>query len=325
MKLRIALVATVLSLCGLGIALVLYERDPNETGPAGAPAQVVERRDSRPSGDATSRPAATPERIASDAASAAGGLPGDALTTARLLYPQAEAGNPDAQFALYRTLDYCDREYHFFFLRGKTLDEVLAWESGKYGSDTEEIRRTYEHCRALKEAGEQFGSAATWLQRATEAGHALAEAASATKMLLAATHHDPGQGASEPHRITTQEQRKRAEALLKKALGSKQPGVLWTIGDMQLLLSGSETHAQTQQWAWRLAACHSGYDCSESADWVRFMCRYEPNCQPYETGEGFIRQMTGNDYPEVVSLAREIATKFKNGTLDYLYLSADQG
>ena len=61
--------------------------------------------------------------------------------------------------------------------------------------------------------------------------------------------------------------------------------------------------------AWRLAACRRGYDCSQQAEWLRFHCGMDFNCQPYESGIDYIRRNNGADFDELERRAGELNAK----------------
>ena len=112
---------------------------------------------------------------------------------ARSVLDAARAGNSEAQFLLFQTLDFCEMGYRFYFdrrNRRRTLDEALQWASTRTPSaDLEEVRDVYDKCHLLmeKEARNPFGAADDWLAAATEAGHPVAQAKSAGKLLLEAS------------------------------------------------------------------------------------------------------------------------------------------
>jgi hypothetical protein len=83
-----------------------------------------------------------------------------------------------------------------------------------------------------------------------------------------------------------------------EGLERKSPAALWAIGDLQ--------KDDKSAWVWFLAACKSGYDCSQSAEWYQSMCQADYNCQPYETGTDLIRRINAGRYPDLELLSNEL-------------------
>jgi hypothetical protein len=223
----------------------------------------------------------------------------------------ARRGDRDAQYYVFEALRFCDIGYRSYFKgrgRNRTLDEALTWASTSGPLlDAEEARDIHRKCHRLKEEnGSQFGMADTWLNEAADAGHPLAQAAKAFKLLAETTRAPTGMPSNDSAVSADQ-----AVELLRHALRSKDPSVLWTVGDLAKPLSGDAVAAERLQWVWRLAACQRGYDCSEAAGWYRFACRLDPQhlCQPGEDGLDYIRRVTENEFIEIEREARDINAK----------------
>jgi hypothetical protein len=236
----------------------------------------------------------------------------------------ARRGDHGAQYYVFEALRFCDSGYRSYFkgrARNRTLDEALIWASTSGPLlDAEEARDIHRKCHRLKEqGGSEFGTADTWLTAAADAGHPLAQAAKAFKLLAETT---PASTAAPSNDATVSAD--QAAELLRHALRSKDPSVLWTIGDLAKPLSGDAVTAERLQWVWRLAACQRGYDCSEAAGWYRFACRLDPQhlCQPGEDGLDYIRRATENEFIEIEREATEVNAKVDAGAWSELQLLA---
>jgi hypothetical protein len=64
-----------------------------------------------------------------------------------------------------------------------------------------------------------------------------------------------------------------------------------------------------RQWVWRMAACQRGYDCSSNNEWLVWACRYDRNCQPYETMVDYIHRHRSEDFDEIEQKARDLNAK----------------
>jgi hypothetical protein len=237
---------------------------------------------------------------------------------------KARGGNPDAQFALSEALFYCDDKFKYYFTRGKrrlTLDEALQSMSTRAPVAMDDVRISYARCHDLQEQPvDGIGTSSDWLKAATAAGHPRAQARTATfdlmKSELASVQAYQGVKTG----VNPDEQRSAAIDLLKQALKSKDPSVLWSVSDLRDIITGNASDAQTDQWVWRLAACKRGYDCSETSVWRQQFCGYDQGTQCFsgETGVDLIRRVTGVSYQEVERRADEIARQVGAGDWDSL-------
>ena len=231
----------------------------------------------------------------------------DYYTFAKSVYAAATAGDRDAQYYLSEAISYCAAGYRMYFERGsrtRTLDEALQWASTRPATSIDEARLIHERCHRMKEEGgiEQFGTAREWLRRSADAGHPLGQVELAFQLFMDAEYATFGQDDSSQ----AANLRQTARALVEQAIRSKNPEVIWKIGDMQRAITGDSSTAEREQWVWRLAACQRGFDCSADAQWVKFMCRFDLNCQPYEDGVDLMKRMSGVDFLEIERRAKEL-------------------
>lgn len=234
-----------------------------------------------------------------------------ALDAASGILEEAHAGNPDAQFELSRALDYCRRKYIFLFGRDgrRTLDQGLALASTQ-GTSVDEARQVHERCHSYMEGNTKvLGTADEWLERAAAAGHYRAQLLRAQNLLIEATFPRVDQEAVNPQQIQLQ------KAVLLEGLKRKDPAALWTVGELQ--------KDDKNSWAWFLAACKSGYDCSPSAEWYQYFCEFDYNCQPYESGIEMIQRLNAGRYPDLDRLSSELLDKLNAGELRDLGLRVD--
>jgi hypothetical protein len=214
--------------------------------------------------------------------------------------PAAKAGDPAAQYYLSRALDYCEREYRFYFIRGqkrRTLDEAMQWASTRPALKAEDAREVHDKCKRLQAGPHPFGTSTQWLVASKDNGYALAMMDAAVQLSVKAAVS----GATE-----TVEMRNEAKRLALKALASKDPEVIFAMGDLSGLFLGDLQKASIEQWVWRLAACKRGYECGQNAEWYQQHCRFDANCQPYESGIDFIRRSNSEDFDEIDRRANDL-------------------
>jgi hypothetical protein len=238
----------------------------------------------------------------------------DLWSFAEQLLERAKAGEANAQYHLFRALSYCDTLYPFYFGRkGKrrTLDEGLQLASMRYGLSSDEARDVYHRCDRIEGAeAHPFGSANEWLEAAQRAGHALAMIDSAkllaTKAAVSGT-------------IDAANSRKEAVRLAMEALASREPEVIFKFGDLATLFFGDTERASEMQWVWRLAACDRGYDCTSSAEWLKFQCRFDYNCQPNDDGVEYIRRNNSQNFDSIQSKAKDLSASLDANDLAGLF------
>lgn len=258
-------------------------------------------------------------------------------TFVRAAIDAARAGNPDAQYSLYRALNYCEFSYRGYFeLPGgpRTLDDALRIASTRPGWNAEAIQLAWDRCHDLYEHGrEQWGDAMDWLGRATDGGHPAAQAATAFNLIL---RQEVRTQVAPRAPVPTQDAKAHERdpyKLLLTAVQSKDPAVLWQIGQMQGVLNsahGPSTDGAAEgmypqlkdTFAWWLVACARGYDCGERAEWYRTLCLYTPDCRPGENGVEFMRReaQLQNVY-DLDQRIQEINERLDAGRWDELGLS----
>lgn len=211
---------------------------------------------------------------------------------AETLHPAAKSGDPAAQYYLSRALKYCESEYRFYFIRPnkkRTLDEAMQWASTRVGLKAEDARRVFERCSRLRETAHPFGTPAEWLAASTENGFDLAIMESATQLMLDA------RGAEFPAQGSMLEKAKR---MALQALRSKNPEVVFNMDDLVYLFADAEKGLDNM-WVWRLAGCLRGYECGQDSEWYQAFCRFDSNCQPYESGVDYIRRANSESFDEI--------------------------
>lgn len=222
----------------------------------------------------------------------------DYLEFARGIHEAAKAGDAEAQYYLYRALRYCHSQFRAYFgLPGKSrsLEEGLLWAAnGAPALNVDEARVVNDRCRSLEEtAGADFGEHDQWLQKAALAGQPKAQAGLASELIA---------GANSLPADEARRSRQDARELVRQALSSKDPEIIAEAGN---LLSAIRREDSGDGAVWLLAACARGLDCSSTGERMKELCRYDSNCQPYETVTDMARRLLP-DYALAEQRAREI-------------------
>jgi hypothetical protein len=268
------------------------------------PLQRVAHAPTRPARETLPLPVETPMSLAAQFNQAP-----NLLAFVNGLLPAARRGDAQAQYFVYKSINFCAGAYAAYFEDGppaaggphRTLEEALRLASAQSPPVpwlAQEMRSVHARCHALVNTqAAAVGDPSQWLRRAAHAGHPLAQAAYAQaeihRIELASTTPVDGDKA-------------RIQNLLANALRSKQPDVLWAIGEHQGFLTPDGEQAALDQWAWKLLACQRGLDCTGAAPWYRSVCLADPTCVPGEDGLGYIRRMVLDDYLRVQTRAAEL-------------------
>jgi hypothetical protein len=235
------------------------------------------------------------------------------------ILPSAKAGDRDAQFFLSRVLERCAMDNKMFFRRrGQTLtlDAALQWAAERKLS-IDVVQSTYDHCHEFLEGdASKFGDPTEWLAGATDAGQPLAQATTASKLLM---KNSMVLGAASAGVATEQLSlpQVKSEAdprdLLRAAVASRDPEVLFTIGELQGLLNPANMNDTTDQYAWWLVACQRGFDCSANGEWMRNCANLDADCASAGGPSEAVQRFAGDQWPEVQQRASEISEKLDAG------------
>lgn len=192
----------------------------------------------------------------------------DDLQLALSILPQAKAGDPEAQYVLFKAFRGCQGGTPGLY--GGEFDTVeKAREYAQIrGHSVEEAETLFQKCHGLyTPAAGVLGNPWDWLQKATDAGYPAAQADTAFERLLqdslkasVAPGVSPQGTAALPPIGGDADPRE----LLDTALPSGDPIVLADIGQLQHMLHPKESRqvAQLDRVAWLYVACERGNDCS---------------------------------------------------------------
>ena len=165
-------------------------------------------------------------------------------------------------------------------------------------------------CQTLFDSDtKDLGDRHEWLLQAAGGAYPLAMVVAAQRQWTQSVGRDN----DDPEKA---EQRRRLVAI---AIRSREPEVIWEVGST--VLSSEEDPVGENEFdhsAWGLAACLRGLDCSHQAPWMWHMCRYDQNCQPYESWPDILRRTSGNDFPQIEARARWINEKIDAGDWEAL-------
>jgi hypothetical protein len=248
---------------------------------------------------------------------------------AHRILPAARAGDADAQFYLSKALEQCARDNKMFYQRRGvrlTSDQGIQWALQRHLS-LDVAEAVYEHCHEFLEQDaptvSELGDSNDWLEQATHAGQPLAQADTAMKLLMQQVLQNSQAAigiSSSPDAPTPIKSDQSPVSLLREAVESRRPEVLFTIGEAQCLLRGFNQQATTHQFAWWLVACRRGLDCSANAEWVKVACANDARCASFTDPSDFVRIHAGDDWNNVEQLAGEIDTKLDAGRWNELGL-----
>jgi hypothetical protein len=301
---RTAITVLIVGLTGLGLWYGLH-KTRQETAPTLAGSAAASRTRSNASAGAQAPPAAVRAASAKARPAASAAIDFGKAFRASTNYrsfvqgalPAAQAGDRDAQYYLHAALAYCDETYKFYFRRPNkvlSVDEAIEDRSDFSGpSMTEAIKRAYDRCHEINDTkNPSWGTIAEWLAKATEAGQPLAQMETAQKIFLRPLVHGGIASESQTPAIA-QGSYTDARSLVRAAIETKDPQVIFDLGDLQGFLKKGEPHDQLAKDAvtWRYVACLRGLDCGVDAEWHLQFCLWDSNCLPGESGVDYLRRI----------------------------------
>lgn len=241
----------------------------------------------------------------------------DILAFMQMLLERANSGDVAAKYWLWATLPMCQREYDMVFLdmdyEEMSLDEALQQHSSAPKFDPDEIRRLYDKCHRAREAGfEQFGDEAKLLEAASDGGYPLGQVVWASELVRDARPFSATPSLAEDSLAD-------ARALAIKALQTGDPEVVRQAGRLAYQMHADDDDESAGNRAartWIMAACLRGAACGPQAEWVKYLCRSDAACQPFENGLDIFRRQTGPEYDELERRALEINALMNDGRWD---------
>jgi hypothetical protein len=241
--------------------------------------------------------------------------------------PAARAGDRDAQYYLWRAMNWCEDSNRFFFERQHrhlTLEEAIT-EAQRLHNSVQLARLTFARCHDFQDhENSGLGLASEWLAVATESRQPAAQAATAEQLLLQQVMDNVAreQGFTPP---AGQEGRINnsvdPHVLLREAVESADPEVLRVIGEVQGMLDPNPKD-NTSELAWLLLACRAGLDCSANADWVLTICHWAPSCPTTGGTDEVLEALAAERWQAVQDQAAQIRAQLDGSSWDELGLAS---
>jgi hypothetical protein len=239
---------------------------------------------------------------------------------AHRILADAKKGNPDAQFYLWRILHECsDASSAYFHEDGRTLSLNGALRrADRLLLPQVRVRFFYDRCHDFLDMDStELGDAAMWLAAATTAGQPLAQATTAMQIAMQEVVTPPARAHSGPAADSSGAPVKTDSLsyhqLLRLAVESRDPEVLFDIGDMQFMLNPNNPEHDIDRYAWMLIACESGFDCTSNAGWVQNGCLPRIDCEGMTGPTDYIRHLAGDEWQAVEQRSGEIRMKLDAG------------
>jgi len=221
----------------------------------------------------------------------------DFLAVVRAATPEAEAGNGDAQFALYSLFRYC-----WEGMGGLNADE-------RSRIPEEVFKEMHGHCDPLAAEYKDLGGASDrWLKAALESQFPRALAFSSIEDLRAMERGSTSRKQREQRIVA-------ARANLVEALKSNDPAITERVPMVLRILFPDDARTEQATWVWKLAACEQGLDCRPDSMFVRDDCRRRNLCMSGETGQSYVRRVAA-EIPSLDERARELARTLRKGEMD---------
>lgn len=249
----------------------------------------------------------------------------DYWALAHQLLPMAQAGDADAQFFLYDVLHRCASDNRMFFTkRGRhlSLDEGVQYAAQRHLS-IDLAQSIYQRCHEFLDAdATDLGNTNDWLARATLAGQPIAQATTASRMLLQEVIQSGGGVPDNPDLVSPIGTDQDPRLLFLQALPSMDPEVLFEIGSDQHMLNPTEDEDDelANRLAWWLVSCQRGLNCSSTSEWAQAACP-EPTTLCSFSGNSsneLIEHLAKDHWDQVQNLAATINDKLNAHEWDAL-------
>lgn len=246
----------------------------------------------------------------------------DYWTFAENAHKAAKGGDAAAQWYLGVAIDECRFVYELYFLKDqpdgsvyqRTVDEAREFVMTKMVwppvTSDQELTLLKKRCERMSEGAPMpFGYGTDWTLEAAEGGFPLA-LATAAKIKAEGALYDNDEASQAAAQA-------EARALVIEALRTRDPEVIQEIADVAVALTGkNEAEANKLRLPWLLAACLRSPNCESLGEQMKLRCKFDPQCQPYETPLDILRRVAGNDFDEVERRARELNEKIDAGTIE---------
>ncbi len=192
----------------------------------------------------------------------------DWYSLAKEILPQAKAGNPEAQVALFEMYRHC---FDSSGIERKYYDNVEAVREHaiKYGLSVDDAVSHFQQCHGFNtDDAASLGDPWDWLQKATDTGYPIALAETAHERLLQDQLKAALRAGGSPTDPTISLPPIGGDAtpreLLAVAAQSADPEVLAAIGNLQYALHPTQPIDVTKidSAAWMYLACQRQGDCS---------------------------------------------------------------
>jgi hypothetical protein len=241
---------------------------------------------------------------------------------------QAKAGDGQAQYYLYRVLEYCRDRAGFFLMKGNRvlpLDEALAGAAQR-NIPQQFAQLAIDRCHEfLSHDPAILGSEDHWLLLAVKNGVPEAQADAASKMITYDVLNKTDRPRDEP--VKGYERKlpidATPESLFREAIKSKSPRVLAAISNVLPVIGPDSPDLKTERFALMLLACERGYDCTSNAEWVQASCSFNPQCAGYSDPTQHVMEAAGANWPAVQQRAAELGEKIDAGAWDDLGLTSE--
>jgi hypothetical protein len=255
--------------------------------------------------------------------------------------PRAKAGEPGAQYLIWVIHEDCHSPLSAYLTDYKSrkalnLDEALQ-KAALNNRPADKVAEFYSRCHKFftdATAGEaggldwiadstpEFGNPLDWLERSAAGGYAPAQANLVHYRFLQdgdIAYEKAGTGPQVLTRVPLIGGDKLdSHALLQVAIKSGDPEVMKEIGDLQNLLSPSQSRQDrtTLMFAWRYVSCQRGADCSFWGDPVTVGCEAnDTHCTPVPSQW---LMAVHNDWNPIAQKAAEINSALDNQQWDQL-------
>lgn len=217
-------------------------------------------------------------------------------------WPRAMAGDADSMYASYTIISSC-LPYRRRF-EGKDIAEVHAEFATNNDPELIELNeQLWRHCKPIYSQWQTYSGWRSLLGRAAELGQPLAMTQAAARLVRAPETLQAGVD------------------LIYSALSNPDPVTLLGVADVYTTAG----YFEESKYAWLLAACNLGLDCSPEGPFMKSTCGpFSQTCGVHESVSDYALRTLGDyGYQLAVRRANEITSILQSGRVADLDLEGD--
>lgn len=118
---------------------------------------------------------------------------------------------------------------------------------------------------------------------------------------------------AEPDPLQRTQRQENAVVLLRSAVRSRDPRVLFIVGNAELLLAPPDKYSRVMAYAWWLVACERGLDCASGSAYAATICGNDVRCAAAHGPRERLQAAAGRNWSSVRKRAAAMSARLDAG------------